>query len=414
MNQTLMFLGGGIHQAPAIKKAKELGIRTVLCDYNSNCPGRQEADVFYHASTNDFSALLQIGALEKIDGVLAYTADSAALTVAKLAERLQLPGFPSKAVETLIHKDLLRSFLKKHGFAVPYSRSFKNGETFPLSAAAEYQFPVIVKPVDASGSKGVALIHHPEKVDPAVQEALEYSRSRKVLVEEYIDAKDHQICGIGFLQDGNITVHHAGNQSFNEDVPNPNVPISSAFPLKEQDAHYEEVIYQELQRLFSLLHMKNGSFVYEARIGKDNKVYFLDISPRNGGDYMDRLADSAYGNDLMMASILAAVGRSFHPSTQHISERYWAHYCLHSQVPGILSEIKMLPEEGHTIEEVYYHSEEGETINPLASSADFIGVVIMSFQTKEGMNRAIQFPEKWLRIDLKKHRQKAFEQVSSL
>jgi biotin carboxylase len=402
MNQTLMFLGGAIHQVHVIKKAREMGMRIVVCDLNAGCPGRAEADVFYNISTNDFPSLLKTAQSENIDGILAYSADSAVITVAKLAESLQLPGYhPVQAVETLIHKDLLRSFLKTHGFSVPHSGSFQHGDVFSEDAAEEYLFPVIVKPVDASGSNGVTLVQHPEEVTPAIQHALTFSRNGRAIVEEYIDAKDRQFCGDGFLQDGNIIVHHASHQSFGTDVPNPEIPVASTFPLKEKDAFLEEAARIELQRLFSLLGMQNGNFIYEARADANDDIYFLDISPRNGGDFLDPLIALAYGTDLIKGAILSAVGRPFEPSKQPVSDRYWAEYTLYSRTPGTLSEVKLFPKEGQKIEDIYSHYKEGDTVYPLTSSAHFIAYVIMSFETKEGMYRAIQHPEEWHQVVLK-------------
>jgi biotin carboxylase len=402
MNKTLMFLGGAIHQVHVIKRAREMGIRVVLCDFNANCPGRAEADIFYNISTNDFPALLEAAKSEGVDGVLAYSADSAVITVAKLAESLQLPGYhPVQAVETLIHKDLLRSFLKTHGFSVPHSGSFQHGDGFSEEKAEEYQFPVIVKPVDASGSNGVTIVHHPDEVNHAIQNALSYSRDGRAIVEEYIDAKDRQFCGDGFIQDEKIIVHHASHQSFGESVPNPEIPIASTFPLPEQDAFLEEAARLELQRLFSLLGIKNGNFIYEARAGADDEIYILDISPRNGGDFLDPLIALAYGSDLIEGAILSAVGLPFQPSNQPISDRYWAEYTIYSRSPGTLEEVKLFPKEGQKIEDIYYLYKEGDSVYPLTSSAHFIAYVIMSFDTKEGMYRAIQHPEEWHEIALK-------------
>ena len=112
----ILLLGGSAQQIVAIETAKRLGLYTVLCDYLPDNPGQYVADKFYLVSTTDKEAVLAAAQAEDVDGVLAYASDPAAPTAAYVAEKLNLPGSPYWAVNTLCCKDLFRAFLAENGF----------------------------------------------------------------------------------------------------------------------------------------------------------------------------------------------------------------------------------------------------------------------------------------------------------
>ena len=152
--KTILMLGGSRQQVVAIEKAKELGFRTVLCDYLPDNPGQHSADVFYQESTTDRELMLEIARRENVGGVLAYSSDPASPTAGYVAEAMGLPTNPLAAIETMSEKHLFRAFLKEVGLPCPQAASF------PEDASAEevadlvkgFRFPVVVKPTDSSGS----------------------------------------------------------------------------------------------------------------------------------------------------------------------------------------------------------------------------------------------------------------------
>jgi len=156
----ILLLGGSAQQVVAIETAKRLGYYTVLCDFLPDNPGQYVADQFYLVSTTDKKAVLEVAKQEQIAGILAYASDPAAPTAAFVAEQMNLPGSPYKAVEILCNKDLFRKFLAEHNFYTPKASGYQNTQ----AALADikngvFKMPVIVKPVDSSGSKGVSQIN---------------------------------------------------------------------------------------------------------------------------------------------------------------------------------------------------------------------------------------------------------------
>ena len=156
----ILLLGGSAQQIVAIKIAKKLGYYTVLCDFLADNPGQFVADKFYLISTTDKDAVLQVAQKESVDGVLAYASDPAAPTAAYVAEKMELPGNPYSSVDILCNKDKFREFLARNGFNTPIAKGYEKIENALVDLKNNYyKYPVIVKPVDSSGSKGVGKIN---------------------------------------------------------------------------------------------------------------------------------------------------------------------------------------------------------------------------------------------------------------
>ena len=101
MTKAVLLLGGSAQQLDSFEAARRLGYRTVLCDWDPNCPGRELADSFYEVSTIDREAVLRVARAESVDGVVSYASDASAPVAAWVSERLGLPGNPCESVAML-------------------------------------------------------------------------------------------------------------------------------------------------------------------------------------------------------------------------------------------------------------------------------------------------------------------------
>lgn len=227
MPKKLLLLGGSAQQVIAIKTAKRLGCETILCDYLPDNPGRCEADRFYLVSTTDEQAVLKVARREQVDGVLAYASDPAAPTAAYVAEKLGLPGNPYKSVVTLCSKDKFRKFLVENGFAAPSAWGCPDMETV-LKKREQFHYPVIVKPVDSSGSKGATVLRSADGLERAAEFAFSFSRCHRIVIEEFVEQKHpFLIGGDVFVKDGKIVLWGLLNCHRDPRV-NPLVPVAKA------------------------------------------------------------------------------------------------------------------------------------------------------------------------------------------
>lgn len=156
MEKKILLLGGSLFQIPSIKTAKKMGYHTIVCDFLPDNPGQHFADEYYQTSTTDKDAILALSRKLNIDGIVCYASDPAAPTAAYVAEKMGFPTSPYKSVELLSNKDKFREFLAAHHFHVPRAKGYAYEEFDQMMKEIEdFHFPVMVKPVDSSGSKGV-------------------------------------------------------------------------------------------------------------------------------------------------------------------------------------------------------------------------------------------------------------------
>jgi len=174
----LLILGAAFFQLSTIEYAKNLGYYVITCDYLPNNPGHKFSDESYNVSTTNLERVLKLAKRLKIDGILAYASDPTAPTAAYVSEKLNLSGNPYESLKIFTEKDLFRDFLRKNNFNLPYFNSYTRYNEV-LEDIDKFNFPIVVKPVDSSGSKDVTKISNLSKLEKAFNFALSYSRSKR-------------------------------------------------------------------------------------------------------------------------------------------------------------------------------------------------------------------------------------------
>lgn len=397
--KTLLLLGGSAQQIIAIETAKRLELYTVLCDYLPDNPGQYHADKFYQISTTDKEAILKVATGENIDGILAYASDPAAPTAAYVAEKLGLPGSPYESVEILCNKDRFRQFLKENGFCTPEASGYSSiDEAFADLRSNKYTFPVIVKPVDSSGSKGVSRIDGVCEAKEKLQYAMSFSRSQRIIVEEYVEKFGYQIAGDGLSIDGNLVFRYFANDHFDPKCVNPFVPISASFPYN-MPKEVQDKVHNEIQRLLSLLKMGTTTYNFDLRIDKDYNVYLMEVAPRDGGNYIPDIIKYATGVDLVECSIKAAIGDQIDVSTFGKPQGYWSYYAVHSYKDGILDHVFIDPEvKKNNIVENHLIKNPGDEIKAFTGANTTLGILLMKFDSLEQMLHMMDHSEEWIKV----------------
>ena len=398
----LMLLGGSAQQIIAIETARRLGYATVLCDFLPDNPGQHHADTFYLVSTTDKEAILEVARKEQIDGILAYAADPAAPTAAYVAQKLGLPGSPYRSVELLCNKDQFRKFLADNNFCTPKAKGYRSTEEAlsDISASA-FKMPVIVKPVDSSGSKGVGRIDTMEEAQSALDYAMSFSRDKRIIVEEYVEMFGYQIAGDGLSVDGKLVFRYFANDHFNPACVNPFVPISASFPYN-MPQWVQDKVHDEIQRLISLLGMKTTTYNFDLRIDEDYNVFLMEVAPRDGGNYIPQIIRYATGVDLVECSVLAAMGESIDTSRFGTPSGFWAYYAVHSLHDGILEAIEIDEDVlKNNIVENHILKKPGDRIQAFTGANTTLGILLMKFESMEQMLHMMDHSEEWISIHLK-------------
>ncbi len=378
----LLLLGGSSQQIVAIETAKRIGLYTVLCDYLPDNPGQFVADKFYQESTTDKKKILDIAQNENIDYIIAYASDPAAPTAAYVAEKMGLPTNPYNSVEILCNKDKFRKFLGTHGFNTPRARGYEDKES-ALCDIGNFTLPIIIKPVDSSGSKGATVLRELAVLDTAIDFAFSYSRSHRIIVEEFIEKKHpYLIGGDIFVSDGKVIQWGLMNCHRDNKV-NLLVPVGKSYPPLLSVADLENV-KTTLQKLVSSLGIKFGPMNVELVIDKHNRVFPIDIGPRSGGNMIPDLLGMIFNCDVVEMSVKATMGENI-CSEIGDGNPYYATLNLHSKRNGKFERIEFSPGLEQYIIRKNVYKKIGDAVNYFSNAADALGIVFFKFPDKETM-----------------------------
>lgn len=399
----ILLLGGSAQQLVAIKAAKELGYYTIVCDYLPDNPGQYEADKFYATSTTDIEAVYEIAKAEQINGILAYASDPAALPTAIVAERLGLPTNPAKSVEILGLKYPWRKFLHNHGFACPKFYSFKPQTSIEeiQENAKDFIFPIVVKPTDSSGSKGVTRLDDWNGLEKAVKWANEYSRNKVLLIEEFIQrGYPYVIGGDIFVWDGKIVLY-GEMDCFRDTIRSPLIPIGKKKPAG-LNIKQKETVYKELQRVVAALGVCFGEMNIEILLDKDDNVHFLELGPRAGGNMIPIQLSDAFGIDLVKANVQAAMGMKpdFVDKSVKALPGCYMHYVLHSYETGTFGNVEIDENIKKFVYREVIYKKSGDKVEVFDGAGKALGIVFFHFETIEEMEYFCKNHNKLIKINL--------------
>lgn len=392
----ILLLGGSTQQIPAIEYANSKGYYTILCDYLPDNPGQYYAKKFYCVSTTDKEAILDVANKEKVDGVVAYASDPAAPIAAYVAEKMGLPTNPYKSVKTLAYKDKFRKFLHDNGFNCPKAKSFSSFES-AKQEIKQFTFPVMVKPVDSSGSKGVSKVEKFEDFEEAYKRALSNSRGKNIIIEEFI-VKDHpyMIGGDCFVLNGEVSYWGLLN-CYRDSKVNNLVPVGKSYPICISDDRMKKV-KSEVQRIVDLLDIKFGGFNLEIMIDKEDRIFLIEMGPRNGGNMIPDLLKIINCVDLVGATIESAIGNNKIVLESKNNEGFYATHNIHTDKNGSFVGIKYKNGiENKIIKKVIY-KEVGDPIEYFNGANKAIGILFLKFDAQKEQMNFMDNPQNWIEV----------------
>ena len=396
LKKKVLLLGGSYFQIPAIKYAKEAGYYVITCDYLPNNPGHKFADEYYNISTTDKEVILKLAKKLKIDGIVAYGSEPAVPAAAYVAENLNLPGNSYDVVVKLIQKDLFRNFLKKNDFNVPKAKGYSSYRE-AIKDITRFKFPIMVKPVDSSASRGVRKIENKKDLKKAIEYALKYSNVKRIILEEFIVKKGPQLHGDAFVVGKKLVFCYLGDHHFDTNI-NTFVPCATTLPSLHAKKVIEKV-ENEVQKVIENIGFKQGAINIEARINKNDEVFIMEIGPRNGGHIVPQLARYAGGLDMIKNTVEIALGNPVDLST--IAKKgFFAVYALPSEKTGKLAGIKISDYLNPLIIEKHIIKNSGEKIKPFTGINNTIGFFIFNFKNENQMHRLFSNINKYISVDL--------------
>ena len=385
----LLLLGGSRYLLPVIRAARALGIYTITCDYLPDNVAHKHSDEYRNVSIVDKEAVLALARETGVDGIMSFACDPGVATAAYVAERLSLPSVGSyEAVSVLQNKGRFRAFLREHGFNVPWAKSYSRAQD-ALDEAEGFPWPVIVKPVDSAGSKGVERADSPKDLPGTIENALGASLCGDFIVERFIAAQGCSTDSDSFSVDGRLCYASFDDQLFDRDASNPYTPAAYCWP-SSMPAEAQAELRGELQRLITLLGLGTSLYNIETRLGADGRPYIMELSPRGGGNRLSEVLHMATGTDLVQNAVRAAVGLPVEEMGDPVYEGCWAEIILHADRDGRFRELWIDERLRPFVAQEDLWVAPGERVESFTGANKAIGTLVMSFPSQAQMRESMK------------------------
>lgn len=406
--KTILIIGAGLLQVPAIKIAAELGLKTVVTDYNENAPGMKIADMPCVVSTRDIEgtvrAMKELNKKNKIDGVITVGTD-ASMTVAAVANALKLPGNKFENAEAASNKIKMRERLKEFNVPIPIFRKCWSMDDL-INASKEIGFPLVIKPADNMGARGVMKIENESMLEKAYHNAKNGSPSGELIVEEYMAGPELSIDAL--IYDGEIFITGVADRIIEREpyfIERGHV-MPSALP-KEQLDDAIDVFKKGIKALGLTIGAAKGDIKVTSKGAKIG-----EIAARLSGGFM-----SAYtypyssGVNLIRNAIDIALG---YPPENLIPTKDWVSIeRAIISAPGVVKEVigvdKALSIPG--VKNVFVHVEIGDEVKEPKSNVDKPVNYIVVRETRAEAWKAVEEVEKVLGVVTDSHRGVSWNEI---
>lgn len=396
----LMLLGGMRYLVPVIEAAHKLGVYVITCDYLPNNIAHKYSDEYCNVSILEKDEVLEKAKELKIDGILSFACDPGVATAAYVAEKMKLPSSgPYESIEILQNKGKFRKFLTDNNFNVPVAKEYTDIET-ALNDIDMFNWPVIVKPTDSAGSKGVTKVEEKDKLEDAINYALKFSHSNEFIIEDFLEkVGDSSDCD-SFSIDGKLKFVSFSAQKFDENCENPYTPAAYTWPASISRENQEELT-NEIQRLLSLLNMKSSIYNIETRECTNGKSYIMECSPRGGGNRLAEMVRYITGVDMITNIVKVALGMEPDAIEQQEIKDNWAEIILHSEREGTFEKLWISDEISSNIVENDLWIEEGTKVGGFSGANEAIGTIVLKFDNHKRMDEVLNNQENYIKVILK-------------
>lgn len=298
----IMILGAGIYQVPLIQTAKDMGLSVIVSSIKGDYPGFALADKIYYINTTDREAVLKAALLEKTDGICTTGTDVAVSSIGYVCGKMGLSGISQEAAALVTDKAKMKQAFQKGGVSASDFRKVFSCEE-ARKAAEEIGFPVVIKCVDSSGSRGITFVKEAGDVFAAAEKAFSCSKKDYILVEEALFGTEIGVDGV--VQDGQI-VFLAPHDKFVYRSEKITIPAGHSFPYSGSETAEKE-IRRQMELAVKALGLKNCFFNADVFV-KGEKVSVIEVGGRTGATCIPELISMYYGFDFYKKILESAMG----------------------------------------------------------------------------------------------------------
>lgn len=344
-NKTLLLMGGGAY-ANDIKRYKaQQGFRIVALGRDADTPISRIADAFYHIDTQDIDAVVDVVKNEKVDGIFVGSSEVNIAPATKVSEITGCNFYTTwEQWEILANKAQFKEYCRKYG--VPVVPEYSLSKDYTREDVEKLPFPVMLKPTDSSGARGMNACYCADEFDEMYNEALRWSKKKEVIIEELITDAD-EVFFQYTLQDGEVSLTSCFTKVFvNTDNKNLILPIFHMYPSKYIDLYYETV-HEGVKKMFRAMNINNGVMTLQS-FYKNGRFYIFEAGFRMGGAQNYILSEYQWGvNSLNCMINFALTGSMNDTPVAEIDNARFRHPCCNYYVglkAGVIAEMNGIDE----------------------------------------------------------------------
>jgi biotin carboxylase len=398
--RTLLILGAGESQVPTYLEARRLGYQVVGVDRRADAEARPLCDRFLPLSTADPAGILAALGDAEPAGVMAPASDPSVPVQRRLGLAYGTPFVtPEAAVRASSDKAWFRGLLERLGLP-RYGWVDGSAEVEVAAKAARLRMPVIVKPVDAAGSRGVVFVREEVELVDAVRQAKAWSPGGRVIVEEFVTGQHYSV--EAFLEDGRAAVMAVSERTVTG--PPSFITVSHLLPA-ELDQGATPAVRRQVELVCAAIGLRQGPVNLDLVVDHRGEVYLIELGARLGGNGLGRLVARTLGVNLVEAAIRLAVGDRcpLRARRRRPGRRAGMVYALHAPHRGVLAAVegvqaaRRIPE----VQSVELHATVGSAVLPFDQSANKLGYLTLAGESPAQLRSALTRALAVLRFDIR-------------
>ncbi len=378
----LIVLGGGEDQVPAYREARRLGFRVIGVDQRPDCLGAQEADLFLCETTRDAPAIARALGPIHVAGVISPGSDAAQESVAQLSRIYGTGHQPSpSSLRCTVDKGAFRTVLDLVG--LPSCRYAQHEDTAELVKRANaLSYPLVVKPADSSGSKGLSVVNSVAGLEAAIDHARSFSFTGQVIAEELLYGRHGSV--EGFFCDGRLEFMAVTERCLTE--PPYFISLAHLVPASF-GAEVTDVLRQMVTTVCEHLEHRHGPINLDFVVAPNGNVHLIEMGARLGGNGLPLLALHAFGINTVEAALCVVTGQPF--EIRPTRERLAMLQIITAQVAGVLLDVRGLEAACRIkgVVDLQFFKQPGDAVKPYTQAAHKLGYLLVVGDDRAGLIR---------------------------
>lgn len=371
----MLLLGGSHAEIPLIHAAKEMGYYVITTGNQKEGLGHRYADEYISCDFSDKVAIYQLAKQLQVDAICSGCNDFAYLSTAYACEKLGISGHDTYETALRIHhKDRYRKLADELGILTP--KAYKCSSLQDIDCAVkEIGFPLIIKPVDLTGGKGMARCDHMGQIKQAYENAMDMTREQYVVVEEFVIGTNHGFSA--YIQDGKVTFYFVDNEQY---FHNPYLVSGASAPGDVPQTAIDRLC-QDSEKIATHLGLVDGIFHVQFILKHNLEPVIIEICRRAPGDLYIRLVEMAKEIDYPACIVAGEIGEKIDILVRSTEQGFFIRHCVMSEQEGILQCVVIEEEiKPYIVEQIFWYRE-GEYIEDMLKYK--AGIVFLRFEDEQ-------------------------------